>query len=84
MKKLNQNLRSKVKIFGIWLSPFPIITVLQTIPNTSNNKQQTIASSIEPNPRNLLTAYTPTMITGSTKEQKNKEVEKTLADKSWK
>jgi hypothetical protein len=52
------------------------------IPNTSNNKQQTIASAKYPNPRDQLTAYTPTMITGSTKEQKNKEEEMTLADKS--
>jgi hypothetical protein len=52
------------------------------IPNTSNNEQQqTVASAIEPNPRNQLTTYTPTMITRSTKEQKREE-ENTLADKS--
>ena len=55
------------------------------IPNTSNNEQQqTVASAIEPNQRNQLTAYTPTMITRSAKEQKQeKEEENTLADKSW-
>ncbi|HET7390414.1 MAG TPA: hypothetical protein VFJ51_06290 [Nitrososphaeraceae archaeon] len=55
------------------------------IPNTSNNEeQQTVASAIEPNPRNQLTTYTPTMITRSTKEQKQEEEEEenTLADKS--
>jgi hypothetical protein len=53
------------------------------IPNTSNNEQQqTVASAIEPNPRNQLTTYTPTMITRSTKEQKQEEEENTLADKS--
>jgi hypothetical protein len=52
------------------------------IPNTSNNEQQqTVASAIEPNPRNQLTTYTPTMITRSTKEQKQEE-ENPLADKS--
>src|SRR5919205_1173333 len=49
--------------------------------NTSNNEQQqTVASAIEPNPRNQLTTYTPTMITRSTKEQKQEE-ENPLADK---
>jgi hypothetical protein len=53
------------------------------IPNTSNNEQQqTVAYAIEPNPRNQLTTYTPTMITRSTKEQKQEEEENTLADKS--
>jgi hypothetical protein len=56
------------------------------IPNISNNEQQqTVASAIEPNPRNQLTAYTPTMITRSAKEQKQEkeeEEENTLADKS--
>src|SRR5919205_352706 len=53
------------------------------IPNTSNNEQQqTVAYAVEPNPRNQLTTYTPTMITRSTKEQKREEEENTLADKS--
>jgi hypothetical protein len=57
------------------------------IPNTSNNEQQTVASAIEPDPRNQLTTYTPTMITRSNKEQKQEEEEEeeeenTLADKS--
>ena len=54
--------------------------------STSNNEQQqTVASAIEPNPRNQLTTYTPTMITRSAKEQKQEkeeEEENTLADKS--
>jgi hypothetical protein len=53
------------------------------IPNTSNNEQQqTVASAIEPDPRNQLTTYTPTMITRSNKEQNQEEEENTLADKS--
>ena len=57
------------------------------IPNTSNyEQQQTVASAIEPNPRNQLTTYTPTMITRSNKEQEGEGEgegeENTLADKS--
>jgi hypothetical protein len=53
------------------------------IPNTSyKEEKQTVASAIEPNPTNQLTTYTPTMITRSTKEQKQEEEENTLADKS--
>jgi len=56
------------------------------IPNTSNyEQQQTVASAIEPNPRNQLTTYTPTMITRSNKEEGEGEgegEENTLADKS--
>ena len=41
--------------------------------NASNKEQQTIAAAIEPNPRNQLTPNAPTMITRSTKEQRQEE-----------